>query len=161
MSVTAETSQPSMGPCVLVAAAASALYSRIAACRVLLTVKTAGHMPGKTFQAVPYLASNSALPAHAHRMRTLFVSDSAVPCQVERGGSRSEAGTRSWVTGGRGAVSAQGVARAERTSNMSVMSVTLDVSHLEMSTLNCDKSLKRLDMSVTAETSQLDMGPYV
>jgi hypothetical protein len=44
---------------------------------------------------------------------------------------------------------------------MSVMSVTLDVSHLEMSTLNCDKSLKRLDMSVTAETSQLEMGPYV
>ena len=60
-----------------------------------------------------------------------------------------------------GAVSAQGVARAERTSNMSVMSVTLDVSQLDMSALNCDKPLKRLDMSVTAETSQLEMGPYV
>ena len=56
---------------------------------------------------------------------------------------------------------AQGVARAERTSNMSVMSVTLDVSHLDMSALNCDKPFKRLDMSVTAETSQLEMGPYV
>ena len=44
---------------------------------------------------------------------------------------------------------------------MSVMSVTLDVSHLDMSALNCDKPFKRLDMSVTAETSQLEMGPYV
>ena len=81
MSVMAETSQPSMGPCVLVAAVASALYSWAAVRRVLLSVKVAGHTP-KPSQAVPYLTSNSA---HAQRMRTLFVSDSAVPCQVERG----------------------------------------------------------------------------
>ena len=81
MSSTAETSQPSMGPCVLVAAAASALYSWAAVCRALLSVKVAGHTP-KPSQAVPYLTSNSA---HAQRMRTLFVLDSAVPCQVERG----------------------------------------------------------------------------
>ena len=104
MSVMAETSQPSMGPCVLVASFASALYSWAAVRRELLSVKVAGHTP-KTFQAVPYLASNSALPAHAQRMRTLFVLDSAVPCQVERG-AHGEAGTRGWVTGGRGAVSA-------------------------------------------------------
>ena len=81
MSVMAETSQPSMGPCVLVASVASALYSWAAVCRALLSVKVAGHTP-KLSQAVPYLTSNSA---HAQRMRTLFVSDSAVPCQVERG----------------------------------------------------------------------------
>ena len=101
MSVMAETSQPSMGPCVLVAAVASALYSWAAVCRELLSVKVAGHTP-KPSQAVPYLTSNSA---HAQRMRTLFVLDSAVPCQVERG-AHGEAGTRGWVTGGRGAVSA-------------------------------------------------------
>ena len=84
MSVMAETSQPSMGPCVLVASVASALYSWAAVCRELLSAKVAGHTP-KPSQAVPYLASNSALPAHAQRMRTLFVLDSAVPCQVERG----------------------------------------------------------------------------
>ena len=42
---------------------------------------------------------------------------------------------------------------------MSVMSVTLDVSQLDMSALNCPKPLKRPDMSVMAETSQLAMGP--
>ena len=90
------------------------------------------------------------------------MSDSAVPCQVERGahGARLARGAvgdgRAW-----GGFGPQGVARAERTSNMSVMSVTLDVSHLDMSALNCDRPLKRLDMSVTAETSQLEMGPYV
>ena len=84
MSVIGETSQPSMGPYVLVAAAGLALYAWTAVCRELLSVKVAGHTP-KTFQSVPYLASNSALPAHAQRMKTLFVSDSAVPCQVERG----------------------------------------------------------------------------
>ena len=52
MSVMAETSQPSMGPCVLVAAAASALYSWAAVCRALLSVKTVGHAP-KSSQAVP------------------------------------------------------------------------------------------------------------
>merc|ERR1719359_865273 len=81
MSVMAETSQPSMGPCVLVAAVASALYSWAAVCRALLSVKVAGHTP-KTFQSVPYLESNSALPAHAQRMRTLFVLDSAVPLRM-------------------------------------------------------------------------------
>ena len=36
-----------------------------------------------------------------------------------------------------------GGARAERTLNMNVMVVTLDVSQLDMSALNCPKSLKR------------------
>ena len=44
---------------------------------------------------------------------------------------------------------------------MLVMSVTLDVSQLDMSALNCPKPLKRSDMSVMAETSQLAMEPYV
>ena len=41
------------------------------------------------------------------------------------------------------------------------MSVTLDVSQLDMSALNCLKSLKSSFMLVTAETPQLEMGPYV
>ena len=51
-------------------------------------------------------------------------------------------------------------ARAERTQNMAYMFVTLDVSQLEMSALKFCKFLKRWLMSVTAETSQLAMGPY-
>ena len=52
-------------------------------------------------------------------------------------------------------------ARAERTENIWLMSVTLEVSHPEMSALKFVKSLKRLLMSVIAETSQSAMGPYV
>ena len=41
------------------------------------------------------------------------------------------------------------------------MSVTPEVSQLDMSALNWTKFLKRSDMSVIAETPQLEMGPYV
>ena len=58
-------------------------------------------------------------------------------------------------------VGAEGRARAERTKNMAPMSVTLDVSQLDMSALNCSKSATSPCMLVTAETSQLEMGPYV
>jgi hypothetical protein len=52
-------------------------------------------------------------------------------------------------------------ARAERTANMYLMSVTLDVSQLDMSALkSCSDEAKRLLMSVMAETSQSAMGPY-
>ena len=52
-------------------------------------------------------------------------------------------------------------ARAERTKNIHAMSVTLDVSQLDMSALKSYMSEKRLFMLVIAETSQLEMGPYV
>ena len=57
-----------------------------------------------------------------------------------RGGLRLKAG------GGR--------ARAERTTNMLSMVVTLEVSQLEMSALKFRNLSKRLLMSVMAETSQ-------
>ncbi len=44
---------------------------------------------------------------------------------------------------------------------MDPMSVTLDVSQLDMSALKSYMSEKRLFMLVTAETFQLEMGPYV
>ena len=44
---------------------------------------------------------------------------------------------------------------------MYCMPVTLEVFQLDMSALNRFKFWKRLDMSVTAETPQLEMGPYV
>ena len=44
---------------------------------------------------------------------------------------------------------------------MALMSVTPEVSQLEMSALNWSNSEKRPDMLVTAETPQLEMGPYV
>ena len=44
---------------------------------------------------------------------------------------------------------------------MSTMSVTLDVSQLDMSALNWVKLLKSPFMLVTAETPQLEIGPYV
>ena len=57
------------------------------------------------------------------------------------------------------------------TSNMFVISVTREVSQLEMSSLKFDMGLRRpstsgvapmrLLMSVIAETIQLEMGPYV
>ena len=56
---------------------------------------------------------------------------------------------------------AAGRARAERTSNMDTISVTLDVSQLDMSALNWSKFLKSECMPLTAETPQLEMGPYV
>ena len=43
---------------------------------------------------------------------------------------------------------------------MPSMAVTLEVSQLDMSALNWFKSRKSRDMSVTAETFQLEMGPY-
>ena len=52
-------------------------------------------------------------------------------------------------------------ARAERTSNMRYMVVTLEVSQPDMSALNDCMLPKRLFMSVTAETCQVEMGPYV
>ena len=56
-----------------------------------------------------------------------------------------------------------GGARAcvERTWNMLLMSVTLDVSQLETSTLKFRKLQKRQLMSVMPETSQSATGPYV
>ena len=47
-----------------------------------------------------------------------------------------------------------------RTRNMEVMSVTLDVSQLEMSSLKFDTPENRLTMSVIAETPQSEIGPY-
>ena len=58
-------------------------------------------------------------------------------------------------------VEAEGRARAERTENMYAMSVTLDVSQLDMSTLNWVKPEKSPFILVTAETPQLEIGPYV
>ena len=55
----------------------------------------------------------------------------------------------------------EGRARAERTRNIWYMCVTLEVSQLDMSALNWSKLWKSWDMSVTAETPQLEMGPYV
>ena len=56
---------------------------------------------------------------------------------------------------------AEGRARAERTRNMYAMSVTLDVSQLDMSALNWAMFAKSLFIFVTAETPQLEIGPYV
>ena len=58
-------------------------------------------------------------------------------------------------------VGAEGRARAERTKNMDPMSVTLDVSQLDMSALKRPKPEKSPFMLVIAETPQLEMGPYV
>ena len=52
-------------------------------------------------------------------------------------------------------------ARAKRTENMDAMSVTLDVSQLDISALKRPMPEKRLFMLVIAETPQLEMGPYV
>ena len=52
-------------------------------------------------------------------------------------------------------------ARADRTENIDAMSVTLDVSQLEISALKLLMPEKRWLMLVTAETPQLEMGPYV
>ena len=52
-------------------------------------------------------------------------------------------------------------AGAERTSNMYFMSVTLDVSQLDISALKLLMPKKSQFMLVIAETPQLEMGPYV
>ena len=52
-------------------------------------------------------------------------------------------------------------AGAKRTENMDAMSVTLDVSQLDMSALKRPKPEKSPFMLVIAETPQLEMGPYV
>ena len=52
-------------------------------------------------------------------------------------------------------------AGAERTRNMDPMSVTLDVSQLDMSALKLFMPEKSSFMLVIAETPQLEMGPYV
>ena len=59
-----------------------------------------------------------------------------------------------------------GEAHAGRTENMPPMSLTLDVSQLEISSLNRHKvegylELNNPFMLVIDETSQLEMGPYV
>ena len=52
-------------------------------------------------------------------------------------------------------------ARAERTRNMRYMFVTLEVSQLDMIALKLRNLVKRLLVSVMAETSQSAMGPCV
>jgi hypothetical protein len=51
--------------------------------------------------------------------------------------------------------------RRKRTSNMKLMSVTLEVSQLEMSALKLNNLEKSWRMSVMDETSQSVMRPYV
>ena len=58
-------------------------------------------------------------------------------------------------------VEAEGRALAARTANMYAMSVTMDVSQPDMSALNWAKPEKSSIISVTAETPQLEIGPYV
>ena len=55
----------------------------------------------------------------------------------------------------------EGRAGAKRTENIHAMSVTLDVSQLDMSALNWVKPEKSPYILVTAETPQLEIGPYV
>ena len=55
----------------------------------------------------------------------------------------------------------EGRAGVERTRNIWLMSVTTEVSQLEMSALKFLKLKKSPLMSVMAETSQSAMGPYV
>ena len=52
-------------------------------------------------------------------------------------------------------------AGAKRTRNMDSMSVTLDVSQLDMSALKLFMPKNSQFMLVIAETPQLEMGPYV
>ena len=56
-------------------------------------------------------------------------------------------------------VEAEGTGHA-RTANMPRMSVTMDVSQPDMSALNWAKPEKSTIISVTAETPQLEIGPY-
>ena len=52
-------------------------------------------------------------------------------------------------------------AGAKRTENIHAMSVTLEVSQLDMSALKLFMPEKSSFMLVIAETPQLEMGPYV
>ena len=65
------------------------------------------------------------------------------------------------AAGRAGTVEVEGRAGAERTANMDPMSVTLDVSQLDMSALNWAKPETSPFIFVTAETPQLEIGPYV
>ena len=57
-------------------------------------------------------------------------------------------------------VEAEGTGHA-RTANMPRMSVTMDVPQPDMSALNWAKPEKSPFIFVTAETPQLEIGPYV
>ena len=57
--------------------------------------------------------------------------------------------------------SSVGKARAKRASNILLMSVTPEVSQLEMSASKLFSSLKSSLMSEISETSQFAMGPYL
>ena len=70
-------------------------------------------------------------------------------------------GGASGVQGRSPTVEPEGRARAEHTSNMDRMSVTLEVSQLDMSVLNWVKPEKSPLMFETAETPQLEIGPYI
>ena len=85
----------------------------------------------------------AALPAHAHWMRSLLASDKAnVSCQIKRGTHAEEGEIRGRgigaVCAGEGTSRGLGNARLEsgrrtreeRTANMALMPVTLDVSKL-------------------------------
>ena len=64
------------------------------------------------------------------------------------------------AVGDRGA-SSVGKEHAKRASNMLVMSVTPEVSQLEMSASKLSSPLKSLLMSEISETSQFATGPYL
>ena len=72
----------------------------------------------------------------------------ACMCGTSQGAGRTrlESGGRAW---------------AVHTLNISLMSVTPEVSQPDTSALNAPKFLKSWYMLVTAETTQLEMGPYV
>ena len=86
--------------------------------------------------------------------------------RAERRGGRGAAAAHvacrrgpEWGSMGRGA--AYRANACWLTANMPCMVVTFDVSQLEMSTLNSSNLWQTFRMSVTPETSQSAMGPYV
>jgi len=82
-------------------------------------------------------------------------------CEPGSGRARGVVAARQAACTGMARVKAWGPrARAERTSNMRLMVVTLEVSQPEMSALKFVKPRKRERMSVMAETHQSAMGPY-
>ena len=85
--------------------------------------------------------------------------------RCEPGGGRACVGWWRHTRGMHGDGPTQGLGskgtRGERTRNIWLMVVTLEVSQPEMSALKLAKSRKRELMSVMAETSQSAMGPYV
>eukprot|EP00964_Phaeocystis_antarctica_P152663 scaffold120659_cov51-Phaeocystis_antarctica.AAC.2 len=125
MSVTAETPQLEMGPYVAVAGGGEGGGG----CGAASGGKGgdggepggggggggAGEHAPKPLQAEPYRLTNSALSAHAQRVRTLFASDNAfAPCRVQREASE-EGRHASWQVGGRGAAAAQAACREDST----------------------------------------------